>query len=120
MYLATIVGAGAVLAVAIIIAVPALGTVATAGSAEGPPIDLTRFADYAVRSQVYAGDGSPLATLHGVENRQPVTLDQVPDTVRVPILAVEDAEFYQHRGVNLRALTRAMVENVQALSLIHI
>ena len=114
MYLATIVGAGAVLAVAILIAVPALGTVATAGSAEGPDIDLTRFADFAVRSQVYAGDGSPLATLHGVENRQPVTLDQVPDTVKEPILAVEDAEFYQHKGVNLRALTRAMVENVQA------
>ena len=87
---------------------------ATAGSAEGPPIDLTRFADFAVRSQVYAADGSPLATLHGVENRQPVTLDQVPDTVKDAILAVEDAEFYQHRGVNLRALTRAMVENVQA------
>ena len=95
-------------------AVPALGRVATAGEAEGPPIDLSRFADYAVRSQVYAADGSLLATLHGEENRQPVTLDQIPATVKDAILAVEDAEFYQHRGVNLRALTRAMVENVQA------
>ena len=113
-YVATILVAGAVLAVAVIVAVPALGKVATAGEAQGPPIDLTRFADYAVRSQVYAADGSLLATLHGEENRQPVTLDQIPDTVKDAILAVEDAEFYQHRGVNLRALTRAMVENVQA------
>jgi membrane peptidoglycan carboxypeptidase len=113
-YVATILVAGAVLAVAVIVAVPALGKVATAGEAEGPPIDLTRFADYAVRSQVYAADGSLLATLHGEENRQPVTLDQVPTTVKDAILAVEDAEFYQHRGVNLRALTRAMVSNVQA------
>jgi membrane peptidoglycan carboxypeptidase len=113
-YMATILVAGAVLAVAIIVAVPALGKVATAGEAQGPPIDLTRFADFAVRSQVYATDGTPIATLHGVENRAPVTLDQVPVTVKDAILAVEDAEFYQHRGVNLRALTRAMVENVQA------
>ena len=113
-YVATIFVAGAVLAVAVIVAVPALGRVATAGEAEGPPIDLTRFADFAVRSQVYAADGSLLATLHGEENRQPVTLDQIPATVKDAILAVEDAEFYQHRGVNLRALTRAMVENVQA------
>ncbi len=82
--------------------------------AEWPPIDTARFDDFAVRSQVYAADGSLLATLHGVENRQPVTLDQVPDTVKDAILAVEDAEFYQHKGVNVRALTRAMVENVQA------
>ncbi len=113
-YVATIFVAGAVLAVAVIVAVPALGRVATAGEAEGPPIDLSRFADYAVRSQVYAADGSLLATLHGEENRQPVALDQIPATVKDAILAVEDAEFYQHRGVNLRALTRAMVENVQA------
>lgn len=113
-YVATILVAGAVLAVAVIVAVPAVGKVATAGEAEGPPIDLTRFADYAVRSEVYASDGSLIATLHGEENREPVALDQIPDTVKDSILAVEDAEFYQHRGVNLRALTRAMVENVQA------
>jgi penicillin-binding protein 1A len=113
-YVATILVAGAVLAVAVIVAVPAVGKVATAGEAEGPPIDLSRFADYAVRSQVYAADGSQIATLHGEENREPVTLDQIPATVKDSILAVEDAEFYQHRGINLRALTRAMVENVQA------
>jgi penicillin-binding protein 1A len=113
-YVATILVAGAVLAVAVIVAVPAVGKVATAGEAEGPPIDLSRFADYAVRSQVYAADGSLIATLHGAENREPVTLQEIPDTVKESILAVEDAEFYQHRGVNLRALTRAMVENVQA------
>ncbi len=113
-YVATIVVAGAVLAVATIIAVPALGTVASAGSGTSAPIDVTKFDDFAVRSQVYASDGSLLATLHGVENREPIRLGDVPDTVKDAILAVEDAEFFQHRGVNLRALTRAMVENVQA------
>ncbi len=113
-YVATILVAGAVLAAAVLIAAPSVGQVATSAKGEGQPIDLDRFADYAVRSQVYAADGTLLATLHAAENREPVTLDQVPDTVKQSILAVEDAEFYQHGGVNLRALTRAMVENVQA------
>jgi penicillin-binding protein 1A len=113
-YVVTILVAGAVLAVATIVAMPALGKVATAGEGSGEDIDLTKFDDYAVRSEVYASDGSLLATVHGVENREPVSLDQVPDQVKDSILAVEDAEFYQHGGVNVRALTRAMVENVQA------
>ena len=113
-YVVTILVAGAVLAVATIVAVPALGKVATAGQGSGEDIDLTKFDDYAVRSEVFASDGSLLATVHGVENREPVTLDQVPDQVKDAILAVEDAEFYRHGGVNVRALTRAMVENVQA------
>jgi penicillin-binding protein 1A len=113
-YVVTILVAGAVLAVATIVAMPALGKVATAGQGSGEDIDLTKFDDYAVRSEVYASDGSLLATVHGVENREPVSLDQVPDQVKDAILAVEDAEFYRHGGVNVRALTRAMVENVQA------
>lgn len=113
-YVVTVLLAGVVLAVATLVAVPALTTVATAGEGSGEDIDLSRFEAYAVRSEVYAADGSLLATVHGVENREPVTLDQVPDPVRESILAVEDAQFYQHGGVNLRALTRALVENVQA------
>jgi len=113
-YVVTVLVAGGLLAGATLLALPAVGTVLTAGEGEAEPIDLTRFDDYAIRSEVYASDGSLVATLHGVENREPVPLDQVPDTVREAILAVEDAEFYLHEGINVRSLTRAMVENVQA------
>jgi hypothetical protein len=78
MYVATIFVAGAVLAVATVVAVPALGTVATSATGEGQPIDLDRFEDYAVRSEVFAADGSLLATVHGVENREPVTSTRSP------------------------------------------
>jgi penicillin-binding protein 1A len=114
LFFVTIVAAGAVLAGAVVVAGPQVASVATAGSGVPEPLDLASVDGYAVRSQVFAADGSVLATLHGVENRSPVTLDRVPQPVVQSILAVEDAEFYEHRGINARALARALVENVAA------
>ena len=113
-FVATIVAGGFVVAVAFAILVPSIATTVSAFEGGDGAIDVAEFRDYAVRSQVFAADGSLLDTLHGVENRDPVSLDQMPDTIKESVLAVEDAEFYQHAGINLRGLVRALVENVQA------
>jgi penicillin-binding protein 1A len=65
-----------------------------------------------VNSFVFATDGSPLAELTFEENRNPVTLDQVPQVVIDAVLATEDANFYQHAGVNHLAIVRALVTNL--------
>ena len=112
-FLVAIAAGGITIAVACALLVPSVLAVATAGSGGDGPLDSSQFEDYAVRSQVFAADGSLLATLHGVENRDPVPLDRIPDTVVKSVLSVEDAEFYQHGGINLRGLMRAFVQNVQ-------
>ncbi|MGI8759490.1 MAG: transglycosylase domain-containing protein, partial [Acidimicrobiales bacterium] len=66
------------------------------------------------RSVVLAADGSLLAVLHREENRKSVVLAEVPQVVVDTVLAVEDAAFYEHGGMNLRATTRALVSNVSA------
>lgn len=111
---AAIVSGGVVVALAFILLVPSV--ILAGSSIEGGDgaIDVTQFRDYAVRSQVFAADGSLLATLHGVENRDPIALDDMPETIKRSVIAVEDAEFYQHRGINLRGLVRALVQNVQS------
>ena len=113
-YLVTIFVAGALLAAAVVVAMPALATVIDAGDGDHQDLDLDKIQEYAVRSEVYGADGSQISVLHGVENREPVPLDEIPDKVKQAIIAVEDAEFYNHGGVNVRALGRAMLENVQA------
>jgi membrane peptidoglycan carboxypeptidase len=113
-FLGTVLVAGAVLAGAVAVAAPQLAAIATAGDGEPQPIDLAALENYAVRSEVLASDGGLLATLHGDQNRQPVALDQVPEPVVDSILAIEDAEFYLHGGVNARSIMRALVENVSA------
>jgi membrane peptidoglycan carboxypeptidase len=113
-FVSTIVVGGFVVALAIILVVPAFIKVGSAFEGGDGAIDVSQFQDYAVRSQVFASDGSLLATLHGVENRDPVSLSEMPETIRNAVLSVEDAEFYQHGGVNLRGLVRALVQNVQS------
>jgi penicillin-binding protein 1A len=68
----------------------------------------------AQRSVMYAADGSVMAVLKAEENRKPVALGAIPQPMIDTVLAVEDAEFYHHRGVNARSLIRALLANVSA------
>ncbi len=68
-------------------------------------------ADMDARSKIYSADGKLLALLHGEENREPVPLDRVPLYVRQAVIAIEDKRFYSHDGVDMTALTRALVAN---------
>ena len=76
------------------------------------PTTLPPFEDLAQRSYVYDSAGKEIAFFQ-LENSQPVTIDQVPQDVIASFLAVEDEEFYNHKGVNIRSLVRAILANVQ-------
>ncbi len=110
----TIVVSGALLAGVAVALTPSMRELGTAASLEPEEIDLAALDGFAVRSQVFASDGSLLATLHGPENRQPVPLARVPKPVIDAILAMEDADFYHHGGVNLRAIGRALLSNISS------
>lgn len=64
-------------------------------------------------SAIFAADGTRLAELSR-ENRQPVTLDQIAPLMRDAIVAIEDARFYDHPGVDPRALARALTRNYES------
>ncbi len=68
------------------------------------------------RSSMYAADGSFLTFLVE-ENRQNVDLEDIPQEVVMSVLAVEDFDFYQHSGVNYRAVFRAALANVNSGSI---
>ena len=82
--------------------------------ASGSDAETIALQPLAARSVVYARDGSILATLHEEENRVPVPLSRVPPHVIRAVLDAEDDRFYDHGALDLRALTRALVVNVQA------
>lgn len=93
----------------VIALVPVVGDLANGAKAKAEPLDLNPLPE---RSVVYDSNGEPLATLHAAENRSPVSFAQIPDTVKKAVLAVEDAGFYSHKGVNIRATMRAMFANL--------
>ena len=66
------------------------------------------------RSRILAADGSTLAHLYFNENRVIVPFSEIPDDVVYTVLAIEDARFYEHGGVDVRGLIRAFVRNRQA------
>ena len=65
-------------------------------------------------SKVYDAKGRVITTLHATENREVVPLEKVPHPVRDAVIAIEDARFYAHRGVDVKALLRAAYLNARA------
>ena len=107
--LALVIGAGALLTTAVVAAVaPRLWRIANAH--EEVPTDLPDFEPLAQRTYVYDTEGNEIA-VYELENSQPVTLDQVPPEVIEAFLAVEDNQFWVHKGVNMRSLFRATLSN---------
>jgi penicillin-binding protein 1A len=56
---------------------------------------------------IYDGAGAELAVLHGVENRFPVKLDDVPEIMVQAVVSAEDRKFFEHRGVDPLGIARA-------------
>jgi len=66
-------------------------------------------------TKVYSGGEEPelLAELHGVENREIVPGDRIAPVMRDAVVAVEDERFYEHQGVDLLGIVRALVTDLQ-------
>ena len=79
-----------------------------------PSLEDQRGVSLAQTTQIYAADGTLLAYLHGVENRTVISGKAIPDNLKYAVVAVEDERFYQHSGVDLEGLVRALVVNLKA------
>lgn len=66
---------------------------------------------------VLADDGvTETATLVGSgANREYVTLDRIPEHLQQAFVAIEDARFYEHNGIDLQGIARAGVATVKKL-----
>src|SRR5262249_53864005 len=87
----------------------------TALAAQVPSLDITRQTQAQQRNTyVYASDGSTiLEILRGSEARVVVPSDQISPWLKHAIVAVEDKRFYEHRGIDLRGILRAAVNDIR-------
>ena len=65
-------------------------------------------------STVFANDGSVLAQWHGDTERLPMRADEFPQVMFDATVAIEDQRFFEHSGLDLRGIMRALQRNVQA------
>ncbi len=58
-------------------------------------------------SFVFAADGSLITPLHAEQNRVIVPLSKIPENIRNAVVAIEDKRYYDHMGIDVKALLRA-------------
>jgi len=68
-------------------------------------------------STVYAVDGTPIGEFKEAASRVVIPADQIPNTMKIAVIASEDHEFYNHSGVDWRGIARAFWADVQHRSL---
>jgi penicillin-binding protein 1A len=76
------------------------------------------FAEYQAskNSEVLDASGEPIGTLTSNENKILLTSGQISPNVKNAVVAVEDARFYEHDGVDFQGIGRALVQDVLSLS----
>jgi penicillin-binding protein 1A len=70
------------------------------------------FPDFSRVSRVYSADGVQLAELHDGRITEPTRIEDIPEIVIYAVLAAEDGDFYEHEGIDFRAIVSAAIDNI--------
>ena len=65
-------------------------------------------------SRVYDRNGILITELRGEQNRTDIRYDQMPEVLINAVVAIEDERFWDHSGVDFKAILRAARSNVSA------
>ncbi|SNS03216.1 Membrane carboxypeptidase (penicillin-binding protein) [Geodermatophilus saharensis] len=80
-----------------------LGDLPTEFTAETPPGNTV----------LLAANGEPITYFYR-ENRQPVAPERIADVMKQAMVAIEDARFYEHNGLDVQGTLRALATNIAA------
>ncbi len=83
-----------------------------------PTLEELRKRPNAANTTIYDRYGEVIAELHGAENRVLVPSKEIPDVMKQATVAVEDARYYTHHGIDFQGVARAMIENFRAGSVV--
>lgn len=78
-----------------------------------PSVESLKETHYQIPLRIYTQDGELIGEF-GEKRRSPVTYDEIPQIFIDAILSAEDDRFYNHSGVDLKGLMRAVTQLVQS------
>jgi penicillin-binding protein 1A len=84
----------------------------TAIAGEIPSLDPSRIHNQ-TDGFIYASNGRVLSVLRGSQSRILLRSDQISPLMKQAIVAIEDKRFYEHRGVDVRGIMRALWADVR-------
>lgn len=80
-----------------------------------PPLDLAAVVPEGYATIIYDQNGTEIQQLHGEDaNRIYVQLDQIPKHLQDAIVAIEDERFWQHNGIDIQGIFRAIYSNIKS------
>jgi penicillin-binding protein 1A len=104
----------AAVTVLVVVAVAATGVTGTVFALSNCSLSKLRPIALGENSFVYAGDGTLLGAVPSTTNRQPLFLKQISPWLVKGTVAIEDRRFYEHGGIDIRAIGRAIVADLKA------
>ncbi|MDR1663626.1 MAG: transglycosylase domain-containing protein [Clostridiales bacterium] len=109
----------------VVIAVALIGGFAAAGAGFGiymgilsnsPTIDIPTIMPEIYTSFIYSADtGEEIDRLYGAENRVNAPFNRIPANLKNAFVAIEDKRFYQHNGVDIEGMARALYNVVKTM-----
>jgi penicillin-binding protein 1A len=106
-------GLGVIAALCVIAACSAAGYV-LAIAASAPDLSELKADDKGEISVVYAANGTRLGFVQSDILRRVIPFEDIPVEMRRATIAIEDERFYRHDGVDLNAIVRAGIRNVES------
>jgi len=77
-------------------------------------LDMDKLTNLSQTTLIYDAAGEVAADMHAGENRVMVSIDEIPVHVRNAFVAIEDARFYEHKGVDIWRIGGALLSNIRA------
>ena len=69
-------------------------------------------------TKIYSADGMILAELHREENRILIPIERISPTLQKTVTALEDTNFYNHHGIDIKGILRALYKDILAMSFV--
>ncbi len=82
--------------------------------------DVNKIVDYkpTTTSRIVDRNGNLISNVFNKEHRFYVKFDQIPPKVIESLIAIEDTQFFEHNGINVDAILRAVVKDLRHMKMV--
>lgn len=82
--------------------------------------DVDKIVNYkpSLTTQFFDKNGKHLGNIFDKENRLYVKYNAIPPRITEALVAIEDTNFFEHEGVNVDAILRAIIKDIKAMALV--